>query len=197
MAVTVETYKDRMKKNLPTFVDVNSIIVMAFVTTVAKSLYSIYLAVTGLTNAYWTWKGLKLTADENRILYKSDITDFDLQDELKNRYSILGARGTEAGIEDDISNIDLVLEPDVEFFGYDSTGWVLDLTYPEASVGNNMIYFLDAMKIVKMNFATPFTYGYAIWGQFRWGQHISQYKSEIEKLAEHMIIPADSEIIYE
>src|SRR4030042_5392710 len=113
MAVTVETYKDRMKKNLPTFVDVNSIIVMAFVTTVAKSLYSIYLAVTGLTNAYWTWKGLKLTADENRILYKSDITDFDLQDELKNRYSILGARGTEAGIEDDISNIDLVLEPDV------------------------------------------------------------------------------------
>ncbi|MDQ7818685.1 MAG: hypothetical protein RDU14_16790 [Melioribacteraceae bacterium] len=189
------TYRDKIIKFLPTFIDTNSNELVAIVTAAARSFYELYQAIVGLKTVEWTGKGLKLTAKENRMIYLPEITDADLQTKLLNRYGILTARGTEDGIADDIANIDLGQPPTLEFHSFGEVGgWTLDDTYPEVDPYG----FLDVAKAIKLNLNLPMTVGYGIIGITKIEDSYINYLTAAPKeILDTAIIPVDVSIIYE
>lgn len=193
--VSEETYRERILKNLATFVDSSSVVLLAIATSAGKMFYEIYQMMIGLKTVDWTGKGLKLTAKENRMIYLPEISDGDLQAKLLNRYGILTARGTEDGITDDIANIDLGQTPTLEFRRFGEVGgWTLDDTYPEVDPHG----FLDVGKAIKLNLNLLMTIGHGIIGVTKIEDSYINYLTDAPKeILNTAIIPVDVSIIYE
>lgn len=192
---TETTYREKLIKFLPTFIDTNSNVLMAIVTASARRFYELHQAIVGLKTVEWTGKGLKLTAKENRMIYLPEITDADLQTKLLNRYGKLTARGTKNGITDDIANIDLGQPPTLEFHPFGEVGgWTLDDTYPEVDPYG----FLDVAKAIKLNLNLPMTVGHGIIGITKIeDSYINYLTNEPRDILDKAIVPVDVSIIYE
>lgn len=68
--ITVNTYIEKLKKYLPTFV-VESEVREALLKAIANRLFELYTAMDALDQAEWVGKGLLLNAEESKILYNN------------------------------------------------------------------------------------------------------------------------------
>jgi hypothetical protein len=182
--------KDKIFQFLPTFLDYRSENLNSLINVIVNAIYRVNEET--LIQHFWVGKGLRLTAEGDRIFYKQAYSDNDIQSLLIDRFNILVKRGTEAGIQDDISNMDLNISPTVEFL---DTGWIMDQVYPETE--GSKISFLDGYKSIKLNMNYPYSIGHGRIGHMKIGDHFTAYIGSDRQKIDNKIVPADTQIIYE
>ena len=101
--MTIEQIKDKILKFTASFVKINEIFTGLY-TAIATSISYALTEIEGLPNADWTGKGLIKNCGENGII-NTTRSEASLKTDLANRYGINLARGTEAGISDDVGKL--------------------------------------------------------------------------------------------
>lgn len=152
MAITEETFKNKLEKFLPPFV-VQGEIRDALLTAVARRLFELHQAIDGLHDSDWTGKGLEITAKENGIFYNDtriniaipsgDILllgdgtqltirieedDATIQQRLINRLDYWKQRGTREGVKNDLEAIYGLDFSTIYFRNYTETGIITGIT---------------------------------------------------------------------
>jgi len=191
-------FKWRIIKYLPTFVRVGSVTFDAVITAIAKSFVRYYDFVYDFQNRFYTGKSLRLHADRKRVFHRLEETDGNIQTFIAQHIEKLTKRGTEGGIADDLGNIEDVNYALPEFYGGQTTGWILDVNYPEIEVPK--VNFLDSYKVLKLNLQLKNSLGYALLDEARLGYHINdeiKTKTEGRKLVDNEVVPVNLDVIYE
>jgi hypothetical protein len=191
---TKEAIKNKLIKYLPSFIDLNSVILNIILNAVSLSMMYLYIGIyTKLRNLFWIGKGLRLFADANKIFYLNNETDISLQSKVTYKEDILSERGTEKGIINDIECFQELIGSEVEFLLADNE-WILDLNYPDIVPKMN---FLDTYKLIKLNLGLQSKLGTAILGEAIMGELVSKKVMKIRPKIEKYIIPIDTAIVYE
>ena len=114
----------------------------------ANAILSVYQYAQTITTIFTTKQSLRLTAGDWGQWLAGTESDATIVANMKNRFTILSARGTETGILSDVQAISgdvtasVVTDP--------ARGWVVGVTYP----GDNYVYVgLDRVHILAVTFA--------------------------------------------
>lgn len=189
----VEVVKAGLIRYLPNFINVGSEITQYFLISVSKSFTRLHEEIYGLRNADWSGKGLRLTAQADRIYFKDGASDNQIQTRLERRFEILNKRGTPAGLVDDLQNLDLSLSADPQFYHNTQSGWIIDATYPET----DLLAMLDGEKILQLNLSKDVVIGGAVVNVSKIGDHHYQYIQPIAEEIKKYLVPIDTQIIFE
>lgn len=165
----------RLIKYLPDFVKVN-VELTALLTAISNALDSAKTEIVNIKNAYWSGKGLKLTADESNIFYEYSTAEAVIQTRLSNRFEQLTLRGSESGIISDLTHLAgskfTDINSEVGLYGIDECGIIVDQTY----------LAVDSRAIIDLNKAVTIN---------------ADFTDKEKAVTREKIVPIDAEIIYE
>ena len=187
----IDLIQQRLVKYTPGFVVKSNVIFLNLMRIIAKTFFRACEVLYNMRNEDYSGKGLRLSLDNNDQFYKTELSDEELQDVLTRRFENARERGTKNGIRNSIEGLNSVLEADVEFIE-ENVGWQLGVTYP-----NDELCFLGMKKVVKCNYANWFSYGYARYGEIRYGDSYLNYDKELREIILDKIVPVELPVIFD
>jgi len=157
--MTIEQIKDKILKFTASFVKINEIFTGLY-TAIATSISYALTEIEGLPNADWTGKGLIKNCGENGII-NTTRSEASLKTDLANRYGINLARGTEAGISDDVGKllaVNSAFDLTINFYTFASSGFIVGreiLSDPSMIVGSNKLIIVEYIPKILDETAIP------------------------------------------
>ena len=157
--------QNKLLKYSPTFLKENDILDGLY-QAIANTDYLLLSEVLNLINVSWTGKGLRKTADLFGLIYNSDDSDANIQAKVMNAFLTNLARGTEAGILQDLR--DYIGDSTLTYTLYepDNCGAIVDKTYEGVDVQATV----DVNKGMTLQYTTsPAIFGMAMFGTAKFG----------------------------
>jgi len=135
--------KSRLEAYLARFIDTTTEVMCALLSAISLKTAELGEGIVALRDAYWTYPGIKLEADDWKILRSGKETEAQLQSLAETRFAVHQARGTIGGVRSDIRRVSNDPTASIQYLDELDTGWWLDHTYP----GHGRVTFLDVGKI--------------------------------------------------
>lgn len=153
-----EEIRSRIIKYLPDFATVanhsgevvtTDSLALIFINAVSNAISLLSEEIKGLNSAIFQGKSLRLLCNEIRIFYSTNESDATIQARYQDQFSILQERGTEAGIDADLTALLGDAYISSEFTYNASCGIILDQNY--IGIDEEAVEDLNKLIVINVN----------------------------------------------